>query len=509
MDDASRCFSGAFHDSEVVIALVGAVGTERELVSRMLRERLEMFRYQAKEIRISSAIIDTVYNCVPSTESDEYDRISALMDHGNKAREDSRDNAILAEGATAIIAADRERNSSNNTKVPVRRAYLISSLKHPDEVVRLRAIYGPAFFLLGVYSDRESRVRYLVEQKRVSRDKAEALVNRDEDEHVGHGQKTTDTFHLSDFFIDASQHQDDVRRRVWRILDLMFGSPHLTPTFHEYAMFLAFAASLRSADMSRQVGAVIARNNEILATGANDCPKYGGGLYWPVEDADSQAGIYDVKDGRDHTRGIDSNAYQKNQIAQSIADSLAKATGTPPEELRRIISKSPLSDITEYGRSVHAEMEALLSCARNGISCTGATLYSTTYPCHNCAKHIVAAGIHEVRYIEPYPKSKTMVLHDDAATMGDQFEAKKVRFLPFVGVGPQRFLDLFSMRLGAGRPLSRKDSDGKAVQWTENDARLRTQLLPVSYLELEKVSAMKFRSWAEEESHAEEPGSLG
>ncbi|MDN3612645.1 hypothetical protein QWZ16_23945 [Vibrio ostreicida] len=26
------------------------------------------------------------------------------------------------------------------------------------------------------------------------------------------------------------------------------------------------------------------------------------------------------------------------------------------------------------------------------------------FPCHNCAKHIVASGIKRVVYVEPYPK---------------------------------------------------------------------------------------------------------
>ena len=62
-------------------------------------------------------------------------------------------------------------------------------------------------------------------------------------------------------------------------------------------MFMAFASALRSADLSRQIGAVIAHDNEIIATGANDCPKSGGGLYWPEYDSqtheyvDSRMGV--------------------------------------------------------------------------------------------------------------------------------------------------------------------------------------------------------------------------
>lgn len=45
---------------------------------------------------------------------------------------------------------------------------------------------------------------------------------------------------------------------------------------------------------------------------------------------------------------------------------------------------------------IHAEMNAILHCARLGRSTVGATLVVTTLPCHNCAKMIVQAGIVEV-----------------------------------------------------------------------------------------------------------------
>ena len=44
--------------------------------------------------------------------------------------------------------------------------------------------------------------------------------------------------------------------------------PYVTPLFDEFAMFMAFAAALRSADLSRQVGAVVGKSNEIISTGA-------------------------------------------------------------------------------------------------------------------------------------------------------------------------------------------------------------------------------------------------
>jgi hypothetical protein len=144
-------------------------------------------------------------------------------------------------------------------------------------------------------------------------------------------------------------------------------------------------------------------------------------------------------------------------------------------------------------------MEALLCCARNHLSTSRGILYSTTFPCHNCAKHIVAAGIERVVYIEPYPKSKAAELHDDSIVLGfsDKLD-RKVRFEPFVGVGPRRFFDLFSMRLGSGYPLRRKDGNDQIIDWNPEGAKLRTQMLPCSYLDLEVLASAMFQDMVNE-----------
>ena len=68
-------------------------------------------------------------------------------------------------------------------------------------------------------------------------------------------------------------------------------------------MFFAFSSALRSADLSRQVGAVIAKDSEIISTGANDCPSAGGGLYWPTRNNEGE--IEDYEEGRDYKRGVE------------------------------------------------------------------------------------------------------------------------------------------------------------------------------------------------------------
>ncbi|MCZ4374323.1 anti-phage dCTP deaminase [Vibrio diazotrophicus] len=477
--------NGSYSDSEIVIGLVGAVGTELTAIKQIIKERLATFNYSSEEIRISQDII-SLFEDIPSDLSN-YDKANALMTAGNTIREKSGDNSILALAAASQVSCIREQYStSNDDPEPLRRkAFIISSLKHPEEVQKLRTIYSRGFYLIGIHSSEISRRDFLIANKGMSEIEANLLIERDADESDKHGQHTRDTYHLSDFFIDYGSNRHKAQYDIWRTLDLMFGKPFVTPTFDEFAMFMAFSSSLRSADLSRQVGAVMTKNKNIIATGANDIPQAGGGLYWPDYDSKGEK-IVDKEDGRDWVRGYDSNAREKKMIINEILETLPDDELKEP--LRKLLNSSRIKDITEYGRVVHAEMEAILACARSDISTKDADLYCTTFPCHNCAKHIVASGIKRVVYVEPYPKSKALDFHSDSITL-ESNDGKSVRFEPFVGVGPRSFYDLFSTNLGAGYPIKRKDSDGDAVKWKESEAVLRMQMLSTSYIERETAAA--------------------
>lgn len=54
------------------------------------------------------------------------------------------------------------------------------------------------------------------------------------------------------------------------------------------------------------------------------------------------------------------------------------------------------------GDTIHAEMNAILFAAKNGISTDGSTIYVTCAPCKNCAKAIIQAGIRRVVYGSEY-----------------------------------------------------------------------------------------------------------
>ncbi len=346
-----RFLGQKFSDSEIVLGLVGAVGTELKLVMDILVERLKTFKYQAIRVQVSTEIIPQVVGpqSMPSSVTsgtDEYLRIAKLMDAGNLARAQTGDNSVLALGVAAKISADRPKDQNGQPSPSPRQAYIIHSLKHPDEVARLREIYPEGFYLIGVHADEKRRHDYLTQNKRLTPAEAESLMRRDEDEQLPYGQRTSDTFHLSDFFVRIDEDQDKLRNSVWRLLDLLFGHPHVTPTFDEYAMFMAFSAALRSADLSRQVGAVVARNREIMATGANDCPRYGGGLYWPEYDEKTHQ-IKDAAAGRDYMRGEDANKIEQQRIIDDILNRVGDKAADR-DSLRKALQESRLADITEY-----------------------------------------------------------------------------------------------------------------------------------------------------------------
>jgi dCMP deaminase len=57
---------------------------------------------------------------------------------------------------------------------------------------------------------------------------------------------------------------------------------------------------------------------------------------------------------------------------------------------------------THEQATVHAECNAIADCANRGVSTVGATAYITHYPCINCFKILVAAGIREIKYLHDY-----------------------------------------------------------------------------------------------------------
>ena len=111
----------------------------------------------------------------------------------------------------------------------------------------------------------------------------------------------------------------------------------------------------RSTCMRRQVGAVMVKEKNILATGYNGTPS-----------------------GITH----------------------CDVSGCLREQL-----KVPSGERHELCRGLHAEQNAIIQAAIHGVNIKGATLYCTNMPCSICTKMLINAGIEEIYYKEGYSDS--------------------------------------------------------------------------------------------------------
>lgn len=440
---------------ELVIALVGPVGSGVSTAALHIRDVLAGdFAYDVAPILKPSDIISrqsALVDIVAPGKDDLATYIQTMQDAGNALR--SRfGNEYLVEKIIEQIRAYRTARGgyAANVEIPGRRAYIIDSLKNLEELALLRNIYRESLCVVGVFAPDEIRRQRLVDGN-ASENSVGRLMARDQAELMTFGQNTRKLFVEADLFVCNDRRPEDLNASIARFLDIVFDTAIHTPTRAESAMYEADAASANSACMSRQVGAsIVSARSELIAVGWNDVPKFGGGLYTEEDRSRFDAGqnAFVNTDHRCHNwrGGICHNETRRTEIITKVSAGVVEHGQVAPENVaavRERVARSEIDDLIEFSRSIHAEMEAILSVAREGKhSLLGATLYTNTYPCHNCARHIVAAGITNVVYIQPYLKSLATILHADVVT---EIPGKSgmVVFRQFDGIAPRNFLRLF------------------------------------------------------------------
>jgi deoxycytidylate deaminase len=461
---------------ELVLCLCAAVGTDTGVVSEALAAELALVGYKSVPIRLSALMAEIPGLEYLSQLKAEDERIREGMKAGNEIRRVIGHADAVIRLALSTIHSVRASLNNENVDVPAERhCFIVTSLKRVEELETLRKLFGQRALLVSVYEPREQRrenlCRKIASSKNTSdpdahKQVAEELIATDQKEQSNvFGQRLEDVFQHADVFLKAGPKlRDDARR----FIQLLFQAPYITPNVDELLMFQARATAQRSADLSRKVGAVIAtKTGEILATGCNEVPRAGGGVVWD-EVADTE------RDYRDYKIGHDPAAAAKKEIVGQLLKALSEAEWLTPEKRAStaddlandalFVDPKPLAgtavaDLLEFGRIVHAEMAAICDAAMRGVGVRGSTLYCTTFPCHMCARHIIAAGILRVVYIAPYPKSRAKKLYKRAIQVDQDREADSdaVKFEAFVGIAPSRFLDLFEM-------VKRKDSQGYALK---------------------------------------------
>ncbi|MDD4155839.1 MAG: cytidine/deoxycytidylate deaminase family protein [Candidatus Cloacimonetes bacterium] len=138
------------------------------------------------------------------------------------------------------------------------------------------------------------------------------------------------------------------------------------PSWHEYFMSMAILVSKRATCLRRKVGAVLVKNNQIIASGYNGAPKH---------------------------------------VAH------CSQTGCMREMLN-----VPSGEKHELCRGVHAEQNTIIQAALNGTSIKDSVLYCTNFPCSICAKMIINAEIAYVYVLEDYPDKLAKEMFSEAGT---------------------------------------------------------------------------------------------
>lgn len=479
---------------ELFFGLVGPTGVDLTKICGSLQSQLKAVGYETHVVRLSELIHPFVGKS--QNWKNEFERIDALMTEGTELRKETKQADIVGRLGIAQIRAIRKSLTGNENVTPQKGvAYIVRSFKRPEEVALYREAYGKAFTLISVYAPKATRTQNLSRILRGSasingqdaEELAVRLITRDYEEDVKLGQRLGKTFPLADYFVSsASRAQLDAQLR--RLVRLTFGDPYISPTQDEQGMFFAQASAYRSLDLSRQVGAsVVSPEGDIIATGCNEVPKFGGGLYW----------AHDENVARDYEIGHDSNVTIKVELIEDAVRRLREKGWLTPGLLKQSDSAlakaslygddpffrdSRLFDVIEFGRAVHAEMAAITQAARIGSSLLGARLFCTTFPCHICARHIVASGIVEVVFIEPYEKSRTDQLFADSISIEPHEPSpKRANFRSFVGAAPRRYADYFAMI------TDRKNKDGKILDDDAIAASPKLRRISLTYLHIEDI----------------------
>jgi len=468
--------------NELIFGVVGPVGSGTSEVAEALSKFIG-----AEDVEILKArdfikeAADKLGIVIPREQGIE--QTIALQDAGDAMRK-AFGHASVAVGFAKKIREIRARRQGRDPESESAitpdgkfRVYILDSLRHPAEVMLLRRIYQQSFCLIAVVCDEDVRVERLADKYgSAGKNQIKSFMLRDEKASEKYGQQVSSTFHLADFFVENSQPRNlngpgglpqanpnwTVQDELGRLVSILRHDKIVRPRPNETAMYHAYGARMRSACLSRQVGAALLdRNGNLLATGTNEVPRAGGGVYGGSFDGFSDRDPDPAADHRCYIHGnYCRNTREQNDIIKDLSNAITEIPNGDDEEFIRRVRGTRIGQLIEFSRAVHAEMDALFSAAREGVSTVGSRLFVTTYPCHNCARHIVVAGVDEVQFIEPYLKSRALPLHGDSITdradgwippsefMHVQPEhrgrrAPQVLFRPFTGVAPRMYRKAF------------------------------------------------------------------
>jgi deoxycytidylate deaminase len=352
-----------------------------------------------------------------------------LQEHGDMRRKDD-----IAYWVRKVIEKIEAANVGEENIV-------VDGLRNSHEVEEMRKIY-PRFFLTAVCSEKEERWSRVRDDYDGGFNEFEDDDRRDQNEDFKWGQSVQKCVDEADYVYYNSEHHTvnlngnenpDARKieRVFRkraddFVPLMReeGQPR-GPTTDEIQIAAAYAQSHSSTCLKRHVGAVVTitrKGQEFpISMGFNENPP-------GIRTCKSESACYKDEDmlSKLKARGKklfcpvcgELNEELNEPWACSKCRTSLKAWFHPSRNM-------------ELCTAIHAEERAILSLGDR--SADGGTLYVTTFPCFQCARLILDAGIKNIVYVEAYPVKETTVF----------LSANGLNVRPFSGFTARAFFRVF------------------------------------------------------------------
>jgi deoxycytidylate deaminase len=429
----------------LIIALTGSVGSGCSWLANDFLGKEEKFRgenFRVFSIKKEILAVEAQKKGIDLTKGKRSKR-KKLQDVGNKLRKedihDGNSGGILIREAIAILEREKCKN-------PI----IIYSIKNPLEVEELKK-YSNAYLIamdttLPIRWNRIKEKQYKNDYRQFlrddERDKDESLTISVGERMYYYGQQVQKCVDLADIVIDndmdfndSEDKKDKLKNKIRQHLNVIHKPGYRNPKNMELLMNNAYCTSLQSRCLKRQVGAIIIKEE-------NDSKDQVGGYYL------ISAGCNNVPEGQSDCSKEYKTCYRDKKKAelferirhcpncgQKLREGKCSNKKCDYSKTKSDVRDSfLLGKALDLCRALHAEENAILQISYlGGFPLKDAILYTTTFPCLLCAKKILANGIKEVVYVEPYPVEEARQMLESAG----------VKLTKFEGVKAQAFYKLF------------------------------------------------------------------
>jgi deoxycytidylate deaminase/dephospho-CoA kinase len=330
---------------------------------------------------------------------------------GDKLRKD-KGNQVLAEMAIPNVGQAEK--------------IVVDGIRNLGEIDWLRLEFGYRFTLVAVlappqvrwdrigvtaYNDRGLAMKDFAEDDR-----------RDSKEDVSYGQQVALCIDQADILIDNSAiTTGEFKQRVLDYVDLATGQKQRPAQPSEILMNVAYSSSHSSKCLKRHVGAVVVdTSGRVVGVGYNENPL---GTKPCMEEPE-----YKFKCYRDIVRTGILNDYSSRGINCPVCQKPLPRQDGPPWFCKNCADgdkKTSLDDLffpdraMNWCTAIHAEVWALFAA---GERAKGGELYTTTFPCFQCAEKIKHNGISTVWFTEAYPDPLSRIRLELAGVTLKQFD---------------------------------------------------------------------------------------